>query len=323
MLTSVIVAINDGRGKYTNQYKFMMLASLWMIVCLVNKLVFHQPLSLQFILQSWIVNAFIILMIALIHFKYLLKNIVKVERKPINSYSFIFYDLLLLYSITIPDAFSKFFDRYLINHHFEQTFVGIYSFNALLVMTVYAFFIRPINNVFLSKLSQNYECNDHCKDIIKRYYFYTLTLYILIFCGYNLFSTSILFLLGLEKYYQTEYLFNICLLNASLYVLSYPFINLMAIREKKEVKLIYSIISLALFISPVLFLKFHQSSNYFLAGFIFAYLMNFTVALTIQYRFSCFFFTGLLSDSKMAFKACYTKLLFPFKDKISVKTNGE
>lgn len=298
MLTAIIVAINDGRGIYTNQYKFLLLASLWMIICIFKTEVLHESLTIKNIIHYWMINAFLVLLLALAYSIYLSKFILKISHQKQQSYGFILGELLLLYSVNIPDSFAKFYDRYLANHYLDITFLGEYAFNSMIVLTLYAFFIRPINSYFISQFSKHSASVYNSAQLIKNYYIITLLIYSIVYLSYVPFAKLILTLLDLTKYQHTIYLFKFILANMILYLFAYPFVTLIAISGKAGTKIIYCIMSLLIFNLPLLLISMHADSQHFMIGFITAYSLNLLLVIWLARSYSFYFI-------KFYFKLCY------------------
>lgn len=298
ILITTLVAINDGLGKYSYQYLYLLLASLWMAICIVQATVLHFTLDIQTILRYWEINSIIVFFIAFINLWYISTHALKFNNRPNKSYLHLFMDLLLIYSVSIPDGFAKFYDKYLANTYLEGDFLGKYSFNLMVVATVYAFLIRPINSIFITQLAKEKDNMHLCNQIIKNYYIFSLVIYSMIYIIYVTYFKEILNFVGLERYQDTVCLFKICFLNTILYILSYPFITLLAISNAERNKFIYCILSILIFNMPLLLLIYHSNSSNFLAGFLLSYSLNFLLILLFQYKYAIAFAKTLLTEIK-------------------------
>lgn len=299
-LTAILVAVNDGIGKYSKQYMYLLIASIWMIFSITDVVIFHKSLTINLILRYWVINSTVVFIIAFI-------NLLKVSftlqfTREARPYSLILIDLLLMYSVSIPDGFAKFYDKYLANKYLSTTFLGNYSFNLMLVVTAYAFFIRPMNSFFINQIAKNQNSITICSMLIRNFYCFAISIYVFIYCLYTLFSENILLIAGLERYLGTTHLFKICFLNIILYILAYPFIILLAMSGNNRNKLIYCISSIAIFNIPALFLAINGNVYNFLFGFILAYLLNFLLVIIFEYQYAKNLIYFLLNDVSLIIK---------------------
>lgn len=302
---AVLVPVNDGVGKFSAQYKYLLLASTWMIVCNIKFFIFHHSLSIKTILTYWVLNSMIMLVFALRDLIRHFHHNLKFDTYSNQSFHIILMDLVLMYSVNIPDVFAKFYDKYLANKYLDHTFLGNYSFNLMIVATAYAFFVRPINSFLINNLSraQN-DITTSCK-IIGNYYLYGIMLYGSIYLIYTLASNEILSILGLEQYNETFYLFKVCFLNTLLYILSYPFVILLALSYRNRYKLFYCVASLLMFNLPLLFLSFGYSIQNYLIGFMVAYIGNFILILFIEYSYAFAFIYFIVDEVKHTCRRAY------------------
>jgi O-antigen/teichoic acid export membrane protein len=305
-LVAFSVAVSDGLGKYTFQYKMLFFNSLWMIFSLLSVLC-NYPINLGLILNYWLINVAISLIVVMV-INYRLSGLVRLNQDNTTSYKVIFFDLLLLYSVAIPDAFSRFYDRYLAHHYFDENFLGNYSFNLMIVLTVYALFIRPINSILLTQLSKSHESVTDCVNVIKKYYLFGLSIYFGLWMCYLPFSNSILTLFGLTKYKGSTVFFNVCFINAVLYFISVPFMSLVALKNNGKKKIIYCVGSLLIFNTPLLLLVFSSTQlNYFI-GFILAYSINLILALVLEKQTAYVCLASIAESFVNAFKYPFSKL---------------
>lgn len=287
-LLTIPVSVNDGLGNYLFQHRFSIFNSLWMVACMIGITSHVMSMNLSIILIIWAINIFASFGILFAVIKNLFQK--KLTLSGINSETSssprllpnTALDLLFLYAISLPDGFSRFYDRFLVTKFFDAHFLGTYSFNLMVVAMIYALFIRPLNSILFTKLAQSYHSLEDCIPIIKRYYMVGLTVYFICFIMYLLFSTYILQISGLEKYNHTTYMFFICMINAVLYLLTVPYISIITLNNNRKTKLIYCLGSLMIFNIPLVLLLITPSQTSYFIGFISAYFLNLLLAIRID-----------------------------------------
>lgn len=283
---AILVAMNDGVGRYSRQYLYLLLSSIWMFVCVFQYIILKKTLTIHLIIHYWFLNSSFILILALSEIFFFLRKQTIVRGQRLHFYSMIMMDLFLMYAVNIPDVFAKFFDKYLANHYLDHTFLGNYSFNLMIVATAYAFFVRPINSFLISNLARAQDSLLDSARTIGNYYLFSLSIYLGVYFIYDMASEQILRLFGLYQYHATLYIFKICFLNNLLYLLSYPFIILLAMGQWQRLKIIYCLASLLIFNIPLLFLCYASTIQHFLLGFCVAFSCNLGLILVLQYQYA-------------------------------------
>ena len=281
-LMIITVSITDGLGRYTFQYYFLLINSLWMLYCLLKVFVFHQIIHLDTILSCWLINILLssFLIIPLL-FKLLHRRIQAPEIDP--SSSFIFTDLLLFSAVTIPDAFARFYDKFLAHKYLGDQFLGQYSFNLMLVLTIYALFIRPINSILFTQLAKHHYSPIQSYRTVKVYYQFGFIVYWGFFFCYWLGNNYFLRLGGMTKYQDSMDLFFFCFINGLLYFIALPFMILITLSDNRYKKIVYCIASLLVFNIPLICLILSNSKVSFCIGFTLAYLLNAALSVYLEY----------------------------------------
>lgn len=307
-INTILVSINDGLGRYLFQYKFFLLTNLWSFICIFQVIFLRKNITFNLILNYWLTNSLIVLIVAFVIFFRLPKQGVKVVSQITTTYPLILADLILLYAVGIPDNFARFFDKFLAKKFLSDTFLGYYSFNLMAVTAVYALFLRPINSVLLTQMVKVYGSPQKFATLMKKYYLYGLLLYFSIFCVYFPFSDQILNLVGLSKYIGTIDIFTVCFINALLYMFAIPYTTFISLSESGKKKLCYSFLSVLIFNIPTLMLFIRPTQASFLAGFILAYFSNLLLCIGFEYKLASYCLRSMLDDMVRVSKHQYLKL---------------
>ena len=273
-----------------------------------SALLFHKDITFSLILKYWLANLAVIFVLILFSIFHLFRHVVKIDYNLKQAYPLIMIDLLLLYAVSIPDSFIRFFDRFLAHNFIGDVFLGQYAFNLMLVTMVYALFIRPVNSVLVTQISKAHGVLEDYVPIFMRYYLYGLAVYFILFCGYIFLSDQIFILCGLSKYLGTSYLFYVCFINAILYFIALPFSSLITLNDSGRKRLTYCICCIALFNTPLLLLYIHPTKGYFCAGFMLAYVFNVILCIIFEHRVASVFFSIMMRNIMGIIRYPYLKL---------------
>lgn len=275
-----LVPVYDGSGRYTFQYKFLFFSSIWMGVCLFQALVLKLNLSLLQIIHYWMINAILALTLIIVVLYKTMRS--RPFYRGENTYRGVFFELLFLYAIAVPDGFAKFIDRFTAHQFLSESFLGAYAFNLMLVMTVYAFFIRPINTVLFTELAKHTENQAKITEMIIKYFIYGFSFYACFGAVYLHTNTQLLQTLHLNQYLHTEHLFKYCLGYAILYFCSLPFTALLTLTATIKIRTIYCMLSLMIFSFPLFTTFYLPSTSNFLRAFFAAYTANLFLVILLQ-----------------------------------------
>ncbi len=282
-IITLINAIGNGAGHYDNRYKILLISSIYMVLLIIYMLYVKTNYNLNFIFYGWIVNTFIAavyagLMLFSIRLKFNLSKISNI------GFSTIILNLVLIYSVSMPYDFAKFYDRYLLSHYFSSGLLGLYTFNFSIIMAAFSFLVMPVISICLSALSKAQNDINVQAKIMLRYLMYILCVFVVIFIGYVPFTKYWLTLLGLNKYIGTTSTFIFVLIYMFLYSIAIPFIITISISNGHMIKIKYCLTSLLVFIIPLIFIKINHNFNIFLYGFLVAYFLHSMMAILFNYN---------------------------------------
>ncbi len=269
-IVSLVIAVCYGSGRYDNRYKILLVSCGYMVALIFYMLYQKNHYDLNIIFYSWVANAVIATMYSIGVFIPLRKKLSFVKEPLVNS-SAIMLNLILIYAVSMPFDYARFYDRFLLNHFFNSRILGMYSFNCSMILAAYSFLIMPIISICLTAISKNFTNIEVQAKIIFRFYIYTLVIFALIFVLYVPLAHKWLIWLGLTKYSDTVGVFIFVYLNMFIYALSIPFIIRISISDNNKEKFFYCLFSIAIFNIPLLFILIKPQLVMFLIGFLVPY----------------------------------------------------
>lgn len=281
-INTMISAVCNGAHKYDSRYKILLISSGYMIFMIFYMMHQKTHYNLDVILYGWIVNSVIATLYA-VKVLWSLKSKFKVKYEQNVGFHIIMINLILIYSVSMPYDFARFYDRYLLSHFFSPNLLGIYTFNCSMILAVYSLLVMPTIGICLSALSKATTDIKLQAKIMIRYYFYIILVFTLIFIGYVPFAREWLELLGFTKYLGTTHVFIYVFLNMFFYALTIPFIINMSIAKSNILKIQYCLLSVIIFNIPLLFIHFDHRFIIFLIGFVCAYFLHFVVGILLNY----------------------------------------
>lgn len=284
-IVSMVIAVCYGSGRYDNRYKILLVSCGYMVALIFYMLYKKNHYDLNLIFYSWVANA-VIATIYSIGVFLPLRNKISFMKEPLVRSSTIMLNLILIYAVSMPFDYARFYDRFLLNHFFNSRILGMYSFNCSMMLAAYSFLIMPIISICMTSLSKNFANIERQAKIIFRFYIYTLFIFALIFIVYVPFAHKWLIWLGLIKYSDTVGVFIFVYLNMFIYALSIPFIIRISISDNNKEKFFYCLFSIAIFNIPMLFIIINPGFITFLSGFLVAYTFHLLLSVGLNYAYS-------------------------------------